>query len=29
VAPVFGEAIHRNYMRESISDLYVYGDDAS
>jgi ribose-phosphate pyrophosphokinase len=27
VAPVFGEAIRRNYMRESISDLFVYGED--
>jgi ribose-phosphate pyrophosphokinase len=27
VAPVFGEAILRNYMRESISDLFVYGED--
>ena len=27
VAPVFGEAIHRNYLRESISDLFVYGED--
>ncbi len=27
VAPVFGEAILRNYMRESISELYVYGED--
>jgi len=27
VAHVFGEAIFRNYMRESISDLYVYGED--
>ncbi len=29
VGHVFGEAIYRNYMRESISDLYVYGDDAA
>ena len=27
VAHVFGEAIHRNYLRESISDLFVYGED--
>ncbi len=27
VAPVFGEAILRNYMRKSISNLYVYGED--
>jgi ribose-phosphate pyrophosphokinase len=27
VAPVFGEAICRNYLRESISDLFVYGEE--
>ena len=27
VAPVFGEAIRRNYMRESIGDLFVFGED--
>jgi len=27
VAPVFGEAIGRNYRRQSISDLFVYGED--
>jgi ribose-phosphate pyrophosphokinase len=27
VAPVFGEAISRNYSRESISELFVYGED--
>ena len=27
VGHVFGEAILRNYMRESISNLYVYGED--
>ena len=27
VGPVFGEAIRRNYLRESISDLFVYGED--
>jgi ribose-phosphate pyrophosphokinase len=27
VAHVFGEAIFRNYRRESISDLFVYGED--
>lgn len=27
VAPVFGEAILRNSLRESISNLYVYGED--
>ena len=29
VAPVFGEAIRRNYLRESIGDLFVYGEDSS
>ena len=28
VAPVFGEAIRRNYLRESIGDLFIYGDDS-
>ncbi len=28
IAPVFGEAIYRNTLRQSISDLFVYGDDA-
>ena len=27
VAPVFAEAISRNYLRQSISDLFVYGDE--
>ena len=27
VAPVFGEAISRNYLRQSISDLFVYGEE--
>jgi ribose-phosphate pyrophosphokinase len=27
VAPVFGEAIRRNYLRESIGDLFIFGDD--
>ena len=27
VAPVFAEAISRNYLRQSISDLFVYGED--
>ena len=27
VAPVFGEAIRRNYLRESISELFVYGEE--
>jgi len=26
VAPVFGDAIRRNFNRESIGDLFVYGD---
>ncbi len=29
VAPIFGEAIRRNYLRESIGDLFVYGEDGS
>jgi ribose-phosphate pyrophosphokinase len=28
VAPVFGEAIRRNYLRESIGDLFTYGDES-
>ena len=27
VAPIFGEAIRRNYFRQSIGGLFVYGDD--
>jgi ribose-phosphate pyrophosphokinase len=27
VAPVFAEAISRNYLRKSISDLFVYGEE--
>lgn len=27
VAHVFGEAIRRNYLRESIGDLFVFGDE--
>jgi ribose-phosphate pyrophosphokinase len=27
VAPVFGEAILRNYRKQSIGDLFVYGED--
>ncbi len=27
VAAVFGDAISRNYRRESISDLFVYGEE--
>jgi ribose-phosphate pyrophosphokinase len=27
VASVFGEAIRRNYLRQSIGDLFVYGED--
>ena len=29
VAPVFGEAIRRNYLRESIGDLFIFGDDST
>jgi ribose-phosphate pyrophosphokinase len=29
VAPVFGDAIRRNFLRESIGDLFVYGDEGS
>jgi phosphoribosylpyrophosphate synthetase len=29
VAPVFGDAIRRNYLRESIGDLFIYGDESS
>ena len=28
VAPVFGDAIRRNYLRESIGDLFVFGDES-
>ena len=28
VAAVFGDAISRNYRRQSISDLFVYGEDS-
>jgi ribose-phosphate pyrophosphokinase len=28
VAPVFGDAIRRNYLRESIGDLFIYGDES-
>jgi ribose-phosphate pyrophosphokinase len=27
VAPVFGEAIRLNFLRESIGELFIYGDD--
>lgn len=27
VAPIFGEAIRRNYLRKSIQGLFVYGDE--
>ena len=27
VAPIFGEAIRRNYLRKSLEDLFVYGED--
>jgi ribose-phosphate pyrophosphokinase len=26
VAPIFGEAIRRNYLRQSIGELFVYGE---
>lgn len=29
VAPVFGEAIRRNYLRQSIGDLFVFGEENS
>ena len=29
VAPVFGEAIYRNYSRQSISDLFAFWEDGS
>jgi ribose-phosphate pyrophosphokinase len=29
VASVFGDAIRRNYLRESIGDLFIYGDESS
>jgi ribose-phosphate pyrophosphokinase len=29
VAPIFGEAIRRNYLRQSIGDLFVYGEEKS
>ncbi|MBC7264826.1 MAG: ribose-phosphate pyrophosphokinase [Chloroflexi bacterium] len=28
VAPIFGEAIRRNYLRQSIGDLFVFGEEA-
>ena len=28
VAPIFGDAIRRNYLRESIGDLFVFGDES-
>ncbi len=28
VAPVFGEAIRRNYLRQSIGDLFVFGEES-
>jgi ribose-phosphate pyrophosphokinase len=28
IAPVFGDAIRRNYLRESIGDLFIYGDES-
>jgi ribose-phosphate pyrophosphokinase len=29
VAPIFGEAIRRNYLRESIGSLFVFGEEPS
>jgi ribose-phosphate pyrophosphokinase len=29
VAPIFGEAIHRNFSRQSIGDLFAFGDDSA
>jgi hypothetical protein len=29
VASIFGEAIRRNYMRQSIGSLFVYGEESS
>jgi len=29
VAPVFGDAIRRNYLRESIGDLFIFGDEST
>jgi ribose-phosphate pyrophosphokinase len=29
VAPIFGEAIRRNFLRRSIGDLFVYGEEDS
>jgi ribose-phosphate pyrophosphokinase len=29
VAHVFGDAIRRNYLRESIGDLFIYGAESS
>ena len=28
VAPIFGDAIRRNYLRESIGDLFIFGEDS-
>jgi ribose-phosphate pyrophosphokinase len=28
VAPIFGEAIHRNYLKQSIGGLFVFSEDA-
>jgi ribose-phosphate pyrophosphokinase len=28
VAPIFGEAIRRNYLRQSIGDLFVFGEES-
>ena len=29
VAPIFGEAIRRNYLRQSIGDLFVFGEETA
>ncbi len=29
VAPIFGEAIRRNYLRQSIGDLFVFGEESA
>ncbi len=29
VAPVFGDAIRRNYQRESIGDLFIFGEESA
>jgi phosphoribosylpyrophosphate synthetase len=29
VADIFGEAIRRNYLRQSIGDLFAFGEEGS